>query len=122
MVNLLGPVYLNGMTVAEANSFLKKEFSKIYSQVSGTNPESEVRLTLGQIRSIQINVMGEVAVPGTYMLSSLSTVFHALYRAGGVNNIGSLRSIRVMRGSNCIADLDVSSFLLMRSWLIYRVR
>ena len=112
MVNLLGPVYLNGMTVAEANSFLKKEFSKIYSQVSGTNPESEVRLTLGQIRSIQINVMGEVAVPGTYMLSSLSTVFHALYRAGGVNNIGSLRSIRVMRGSNCIADLDVYDYIL----------
>lgn len=112
MVDLLGPVYLNGMTVAEANKYLKKELGKIYSGVSGTNPESEIRLTLGQIRSIQINVMGEVALPGTYTLSSFSTVFHALYRAGGVSNIGSLRSIKVIRNNKCIAVLDVYDYIL----------
>ena len=94
-VSTIGPVYLSGMTVKEANNFLQREFSKIYSGISGNT--SQINLTLGQIRTIQINLMGEVAVPGTYTLSSFSSVFHALYRAGGVSPIGSLRSIQVMR-------------------------
>ncbi len=109
-VTNLGPVYLNGMTVKEANSYLQKELSKIYSGISGNT--SQIKLTLGQIRSIQISIMGEVAVPGTYTLSSFSSVFHALYRAGGVNPIGSLRNIQVMRGGKKIADVDVYEYIL----------
>lgn len=112
LVRGLGPVHLNGMTVKEANSFLQREFSKIYSGISGNEPNSQIKLTLGDIRTIQINIMGEVSVPGTYMLSAFSTVFHALYRAGGVNRIGSLRSIKVVRAGKTFADLDVYDFLM----------
>ena len=112
LVNSLGPVYLSGKTVKEANNYLKREFAKIYSGVTGNIPSTQVKLTLGEIRSIQVNVMGEVVVPGTYTLSSFASVFHALYRAGGVNKIGSLRSIKVVRNGNVVADLDIYDFIM----------
>lgn len=112
LINNLGPVYLSGKTVKEANDYLKQEFSRIYSSVTGNVPSTQVKLTLGEIRSIQVNVMGEVAVPGTYTLSSFASVFHALYRAGGVNKIGSLRSIKVVRNGSVIVDLDVYGLLM----------
>lgn len=111
-VSGLGPVQLSGMTVKDANAYLQREFSKIYSGISGSEPTSQIKLTLGDIRTIQINIMGEVAVPGTYTLSSFSSVFHALYRAGGVNKIGSLRSIKVVRNGKTIAELDVYDYLM----------
>ncbi|MEG1659099.1 MAG: SLBB domain-containing protein [Bacteroides sp.] len=109
-VSTIGPVYLSGMTIKEANAYLQREFTKIYSGISGNT--SQVQLTLGKTRSIQINMMGEVGVPGTYTLSSFSSVFHALYSAGGVNSIGSLRSIQVMRGGRKVADVDVYDYIL----------
>lgn len=111
-ISRFGPVHLSGLTVKEANAYLQRELSKIYSGIDGSNPDSQIKLTLGDIRTIQVNIMGEVSVPGTYALSSFSTVFHALYRAGGVNNIGSLRGIRVIRGGKNIAVLDVYEFLM----------
>ena len=69
-------------------------------------------MTLGEIRSIQVNVMGEVVVPGTYTLSSFASVFHALYWAGGVNKIGSLRSIKVIRDGETVADVDIYDFIM----------
>lgn len=108
----LGPVFLNGMTVKEANNYLEREFAKKYAGISGSTPTSQIKLTLGETRMIQINVMGEVAVPGTYTLSPFASVFHALYSAGGVNKIGSLRSIRVVREGKVIADLDVYDFIM----------
>lgn len=112
LVDNLGPVYLNGKTVEEANAYLKEEFSKIYSGVGGDAPTTQIKLTLGEIRSIQVNVMGEVVAPGTYTLSSLASVFHALYRAGGINDIGSLRSIKVVRAGETVADLDVYDYIM----------
>ena len=112
MVSQIGPVYLNGLTIAEAGDKIRDVLSRKYAGVSGENPESEVRVTLGQIRTIQINVMGEVRVPGTYRLSSFATVFHALYRAGGISAIGSLRNIRVMRGGKEVAIVDVYDYIL----------
>lgn len=109
-IETLGLVYLNGMTVKEADNYLRRELSKIYSSIDGK--DTDIKLSLGQIRTIQINVMGEVAVPGTYALSSFSTVFHALYRAGGVNNLGSLRNIYLMRNGKKVATLDVYDFIL----------
>lgn len=109
-IETLGLIYLNGMTVKEADNYLRRELSKIYSGIDGK--DTDIKLSLGQIRTIQINVMGEVAVPGTYALSSFSTVFHALYRAGGVNNLGSLRNIYLMRNGKKIATLDVYDFIL----------
>ena len=112
MVSQIGPLYLNGLTIREANEKVREVFARKYAGVAGDEPESQVRITLGQIRTIQINVMGEVAVPGTYRLSSFATVFHALYRAGGVTDIGSLRNIQVMRGGKQFAGLDVYGYLL----------
>ena len=82
MVSQIGPVYLNGLTIREANDKIRGIFAQKYAGVSGDEPVSDVRVTLGQIRTIQINIMGEVTTPGTYRLSSFATVFHALYKAG----------------------------------------
>lgn len=109
----LGLISLNGMTVAEANQYLRKELSKIYAGLDNDrNPSSQIKVTLGNSRTIQVNVMGEVFQPGTYALSSFSTVFHALYRAGGVSDIGSLRNIQVVRAGQKIATVDVYDFIM----------
>ncbi|MDR0824615.1 MAG: SLBB domain-containing protein [Prevotella sp.] len=112
VVDRIGPIFLNGMTIKEANSFVQHKFASVYSGVSTDEGSSQIKLTLGQIRTIQINVMGEVAVPGTYSISSLSTVFHALYNAGGINDIGSLRLIQLYRKGKLIETLDIYQYLL----------
>ncbi len=112
-IQKIGPVNLNGLTIAEANDYLKKTLNKIYNGLNNANdPTSDIRLTLGGIRTIQINVMGEVVQPGTYSLSSFSTVFHALYRAGGVSDIGSLRNVQLVRNGKNIATIDVYQFIM----------
>ena len=112
-IQKIGPVNLNGMTIAEANDYLKRTLNKIYNGLDNTDdPTSDIRLTLGGIRTIQINVMGEVVQPGTYSLSSFSTVFHALYRAGGVSDIGSLRNVQLVRNGKNIATIDVYQFIM----------
>lgn len=108
----IGLVYLNGMTVAETANYLRKELNKIYTGLDSENPSSQIKVTLGNSRTIQVNVMGEVFQPGTYALSSFSTVFHALYRAGGVSDIGSLRAIQVVRNGKNIATVDVYDFIM----------
>ena len=112
-IQKIGPVNLSGMTVSAANEYLKGALNKIYNGLNNTtDPTSDIRLTLGNIRTIQINVMGEVVQPGTYALSSFSTVFHALYRAGGVSDIGSLRNVQLVRNGKNIATIDVYEFIM----------
>ena len=108
-VDILGPLYLNGKTVEEANAYLKKRLSSIYGGLGSTG--TDMRLSLGQIRSIQINVLGDVDAPGTYVLSGFSTAFHALYRAGGVVEPGSLRNIKVVRGNKTVGVVDVYEYM-----------
>lgn len=103
----LGPILLNGMDIARATEYLKQKLAQIYA-ASAEN----IQVSLGNARTIQVNVMGEVVQPGTYALSSFSTVFHALYRAGGVTTIGSLRNVMVSRNGKVIAHLDVYPFIL----------
>lgn len=103
----LGPVYLNNMTVKEARQLLRQELGKIYADSA-----NNIQVTLGNIRTIQVNVMGEVVAPGTYALSSLSTVFYALYAAGGVSDIGSLRNVQVARAGKTVAHLDVYDYIM----------
>ena len=110
MVSQIGPIYLSGMTIEDASRKIRQMLSSKYAGISGD--ESQISVTLGQIRSIQVNVMGEVAVPGTYRLSSFSTVFHALYRAGGISEIGSLRNISLIRGGKKIDEIDVYNYIL----------
>ncbi len=111
-IEKIGPVNLSGMTVSEANEYLKRVLGKTYSGLDAPDGTLEIRLTLGNARTIQINVMGEVIQPGTYALSSFSTVFHALYRAGGVNQIGSLRNVQVTRNGKTVAKVDVYDFIM----------
>lgn len=111
-IEKIGPVSLSGMTVSEANEYLKRVLGKTYSGLDAPDGTLEIRLTLGNARTIQINVMGEVVQPGTYALSSFSTVFHALYRAGGVNEIGSLRNVQVTRNGKTVAKVDVYDFIM----------
>ena len=106
-ISNLGPVYLNNMTIKDARQLLKQELGKIYADSA-----NNIQVTLGNIRTIQVNVMGEVRAPGTYALSSLSTVFHALYASGGVSDIGSLRNVQVARGGKTIAQLDVYEYIM----------
>ena len=109
-VDVLGPLYLNGMTVEEANTYLKKRLSQIYGGLSGGSG-TDMRLSLGQIRSIQVNVLGDVTHPGTYVLSAFASAFHALYRAGGVKEPGTLRNIKVVRGDKVVGTLAVYEYL-----------
>ena len=101
----VGPVKVSGMTVAAAQGQIRKTLGARYSS-------SQLNLSLGQTRSMTINVMGEVKVPGTYTLSAYSTVFHALYMAGGINNIGTLRNIKVFRNGRLITVVDVYEYIL----------
>lgn len=101
----VGPLYLAGMTVSEANSYVRQKLGKFFS-------DSKISLTVGDMRSIQVQVMGEVAVPGTYTLNALSTVFNALYAAGGISDIGTLRSIKVYRNGKKITEVDVYDYIL----------
>ena len=110
MVSQIGPIYLSGMTIEEASRKISQTLSSKYAGISGD--ESQISVTLGKIRSIQVNVMGEVVVPGTYRLSSFSSVFHALYRAGGITGIGSLRNINVIRNGKKIKSIDIYDYLL----------
>lgn len=100
-----GPVSVSGLTVAQANARLRSTLGARYSS-------SKIRLTVGQTRTIMVNVMGEVKTPGTYTLSAFATVFHALYMAGGVNDIGTLRNIKVYRNSRLVTVVDIYDYIL----------
>lgn len=101
----VGPCKIGGMSVAEASSYLKEQLGKFYS---GSN----IQLAIGETRSIQVQVMGEVKIPGTYTLSSLSSAFNALYAAGGISDIGTLRDIKVYRQSKLVATIDVYDYII----------
>ena len=103
----LGPIGLSGLTVQETEDFLRGELSKIYADES-----NQIRVTLGGARTVQVNIMGEVVLPGTYSLSAFSTIFHALYRAGGVSELGSLRDVQLVRNGKKFASIDVYEFIL----------
>lgn len=107
----VGLVSLNGMTVKEADSYLRKKMGRSYP-VDGENADSDIKLTLGNIRTIHVNVVGEVVNPGTYFVSSLSTVYNALYLAGGVSEVGSLREISLVRNNRKVASVDLYDFII----------
>lgn len=108
IISQIGPVFLNGKTVAEANTYIKNLFAKKYA---GVGTETDVNLTLGNIRSIIVDVMGEVTTPGSYRISPFSTAFHAIYNAGGLNEIGSMRDVGVIRNGKKIATVDFYDLL-----------
>ncbi len=100
-----GPINVSGLTVEQANARLRSTLGARYSS-------SKVKLTVGQTRTIMVNVMGEVKTPGTYTLSAFATVFHALYMAGGVSDIGTLRNIKVYRNNKLVTTVDIYDYML----------
>jgi len=100
-----GPVHVSGLTVEAAHR-------RIRSKVGTYFESSDIKVSVGQTRTIMVNVMGEVKTPGTYTLSAFSTVFHALYRAGGINDLGTLRNIKVFRQGRQISVVDIYEFIL----------
>ncbi|MDE7509609.1 MAG: SLBB domain-containing protein [Muribaculaceae bacterium] len=109
MISQIGPVYLNGMSISDANRHIKSLFSRKYAGMD--DAETEVQVTLGQVRTIQVDILGEVSTPGTFRMSPFSSVFHALYRAGGIRDIGTLRNIQVLRNGKKIAGVDIYEYL-----------
>ena len=100
-----GPVSISGLTVSQANARLRGTVGSRYSS-------SKIRLTVGQTKTIMVNVMGEVKAPGTYTLSAFATVFHALYMAGGINDLGTLRNIKVYRNNRLVTVVDIYDYIL----------
>ena len=100
-----GPVHVSGLSVASAKQKLRSSLGSRYAS-------SNLDLTVGQTRTIMINVMGEVRVPGTYTLSAFATVFHALYLAGGINDLGTLRNVKVVRQGRQVTVVDIYDYIL----------
>ena len=100
-----GPLQIGGMTVAQATTYVRSQLGTRYSS-------SQIRLSVGQTRTITVNIAGEVNAPGTYTMSAFSTVFNALYMAGGISNLGTLRNIKVYRNNRHISTIDVYDYIL----------
>lgn len=105
VVEGFGPIQVSGLTVAQANS-------RIRSQLGARYQSSQIKISLGQTRTISINVMGEVKTPGTYTLSAFASVFHALYMAGGTNELGTLRNIKIYRHNRLVSVCDIYDYIL----------
>lgn len=105
-----GPIKVGGITIERANREIRNELSKYYTGIS--SGETKVNVTLGNIRSIRVSIIGEASYPGTYTLPSLATVFNALYACGGPGKIGSMRNIKVVRNEKTIAKVDFYDFLM----------
>lgn len=100
-----GPLRVGGLTLAQANSLAKTTLGRYFAG-------SQITVTVGQTKTITVNVMGEVQAPGTYTMSAFATVFHALYMAGGANEIGTLRDIKVYRNNRQVASVDLYDYIL----------
>jgi len=108
----VGPINLSGLSVEAATNRLTNALGNIYSGLRGSSPNTFMQLRVGNIRSIQISMVGEVFAPGNYTLSSFASVFNALYAAGGIKKDGSFRNIRVYRNSKMVAEMDIYDFLV----------
>ena len=114
VVEGVGPVKLGGLTVAEANSYLKESLGESYRGSSMT-------LSVGTTRSVKVEIVGDVSAPGSYTLSALSTLFNALYTAGGISDMGTLRDIKLYRNGKKVAGIDVYDYILMVTTLAISV-
>lgn len=108
----LGRIQLSGLSVQQAETKIKNSFSSIYSDLDSYDPGTFLGISVGNVRTIRVNVMGEVVTPGTYTLSSFASAFHALYVSGGPNKIGSMRNIHVFRSGNMVATVDLYDYLM----------
>ena len=108
----IGPVYVSGMELSKAKDLITKRLISIYQGMDGANPNTYADISISNLRSININVIGDALVPGTYTLPSTASAFNALYLSGGPNENGSFRNIQVMRNNKVIKTIDVYDYLM----------
>ncbi len=108
----LGPVHISGMEFSQARGLIKKRLIAIYRGMEGPQPNTYSEISISGLRSIKVNVIGEVMVPGTYTLPATASAFNALYLSGGPNENGSFRNIRLIRDNKTIKTIDVYDYLI----------
>ncbi|WP_215226570.1 SLBB domain-containing protein [Echinicola shivajiensis] len=108
----IGPISVAGLSIDAASKVIKNKLSQYYVEMKGENPSTFVQVSLGNIRSIKVHLVGELRLPGTFNLSAFSTVFNALYAAGGPNINGTMRNIKVIRNNKQVAVVDAYDFLV----------
>lgn len=112
LLDNIGPVSVSGKTIEEATGIIKSRVARFYPGLSGPNPNTFLQVTLGNVRTIKVHIMGEVRLPGTFTLSAFSTVFNALYAAGGPNENGTMRAIKLIRNNKPVSEIDVYDLLI----------
>ncbi|WP_317194956.1 SLBB domain-containing protein [Litoribacter ruber] len=112
MLDNVGPVSVSGLSIEEATRRIKGRLQTYYPGMGGSNPTTFVQVSLGDVRTIKVHMVGELRLPGTFTLSAFSTVFNALYAAGGPNERGSMRNVKLIRNNREIARIDIYDFLM----------
>lgn len=108
----VGPINVSGLTIKEAKARVSRKLAIVYQGLTGENPNTHLSVSVGQLRTIRVSIVGAVQIPGTYNMSSLSSVFNALYTAGGITEKGTLREIKVYRESKLVTSIDVYDFIV----------
>ncbi|SDY63252.1 protein involved in polysaccharide export, contains SLBB domain of the beta-grasp fold [Rhodonellum ikkaensis] len=112
LLDNIGPVSVSGKTIEESTGIIRNRLSTYYSGLRGANPNTFLQVTLGNVRTIKVHLVGELRLPGTFTLSAFSSVFNALYAAGGPNDNGTMRNIKVIRDGKTVSTIDIYTFLV----------
>jgi protein involved in polysaccharide export with SLBB domain len=112
LLDNIGLISVSGKTIEAAEGIIKNRVSAFYTGLSGSNPSTFLQVTLGNVKTIKVHILNEVRLPGTFTLSAFSTVFNALYAAGGPSDNGTLRAIQLIRNNKKIAEIDVYDLLI----------
>ena len=112
LLDNIGLIAVSGKTIEAAEGIIKNRVAAFYTGLSGSNPSTFLQVTLGNVKTIKVHILNEVRLPGTFTLSAFSTVFNALYAAGGPSDKGTLRAIQLIRNNKKIAEIDVYDLLI----------
>ena len=112
LLDNIGLIAVSGKTIEAAEGIIKNRVASFYTGLSGSNPKTFLQVTLGNVKTIKVHILNEVRLPGTFTLSAFSTVFNALYAAGGPSDQGTLRAIQLIRNNKKIAEIDVYELLI----------
>ncbi|WP_336246185.1 SLBB domain-containing protein [Cognataquiflexum nitidum] len=112
LLDNVGPVGLSGKSIEDAAIIIRNRLSNFYTGMTGSNPNTFMQVTLGNVRTIKVHLVGELRLPGTFTLSAFSTVFNALYAAGGPNDNGTMRQVKIIRDGKIVSTVDIYDFLI----------